>query len=557
MLGAFNVSGQQLEAARRAIDAEQYQHAGKLLKELQRTSSKAGAAYYYLGEVYMRTGNVDSARTAFKQGIRLEAKFPLNYVGLGQDALSQGNVQAARTYFEKALSLSKKRNFETPLAIANAFMNASKPDIAAALPYLQKADELDKADKAPEIFMALGNYYAAQGNLNAGLENYTKALAIDSNFSRASLQIGEMYVDGQQYALADSLLQTLAKTEPDFGPTYRIFSEMYKAQYLLDSTNTKAAKLAGEYYQRYLDATGRSFDGLLNYAQLLYDLRDFKNLEQAAGNLSGMYTSNKQKSNMMLRLQGYAAYENGRFPTALQYLNSLFIAADNAAELRADDYLYLSLTHQALRSPQLAYDNALKAIKVDATKTAALENIALAYYTARNWVKAVELYSIMKSMGAKPAKLAELNLYHGTALYFQYVEGFNKQGNASRNLLSQALALYDEALKVSPDLMVTHLWKARALYLLEDPYNPQGLMVAPYQAYIDGVERSNQPQTAATKRNIVEAYTVMANFAVRRNDKDAARNFWSKVLLLDPQYPDALAGMKSLNASVRNARKSY
>ena len=557
LLGLTDASGQQLEAAQKAIDAEKYQLAGTMLKALQRTSSKKGAAYYHLGEVYMKTGNPDSARTAFKQGIQAESKFTLNYVGLGADALNQGNAAAAKVNFDKAISLSKKRKFETPLAVANAYMNASKPDFAAALPYLKKADELDKADQSPEIYVALGNYYAGQRDLNAGLENYMRALALDSNLTRASLLIGKMYVDTREYVRGDSVLKALASAKPEYGPTYRILSEMYSAQYLSDSTNKQAATSASNYYQRYLEATGRSYDGLLNYAQLLYKLKDFKNLEKELETLSTMYTGNKRKSNAVLRLRGYAAYENGNYPAALQYLNSLFSATDNIAEIEADDYQYMSLVHQALRSPQLAYDNALKALKLDPTKTAAMENVALAYYKNKDWVKAAEHYASMKSEGAKSANLASINLYHGTALYFQYVEAYNKQGNAATNLLSQAVALYDEALKLSPELVIAHLWKARALHLLEDPYYPRGLMLASYQAYIDGSDRSDKPQTAATKRNIVEAYSVMANFATRKNDKDAARNYWNKVLLLDSQNPDALAGLKLLNGGGRNARKSY
>ena len=68
--------------------------------------------------------------------------------------------------------------------IGKAYVAAPKPDFTAALPYLQKADEMDKADKDAETFLALGDYYAAQKKNSEALQNYLRALNIDPNFTQ-------------------------------------------------------------------------------------------------------------------------------------------------------------------------------------------------------------------------------------------------------------------------------------------------------------------------------------------------------------------------------------
>jgi hypothetical protein len=72
--------------------------------------------------------------------------------------------------------------------------------------------------------------------------------------------------------------------------------------------------------------------------------------------------------------------------------------------------------------------------------------------------------------------------------------------------------------------------------------------LVPYQTYIDSTEVSKTPQTAATKRNLVEAYNVVAGFASYKNDKDKARTYWNKTLAIDPANATASAGIKSLTA---------
>jgi len=547
-------SGQELEEVRRTIDAEQYQTAKSMLKTLLGTKPKEGDLYYSLGEVYLKTGYLDSAKVIFAQGIRAAKKNPLNYAGIGQADLQAGNLAAAKINFAKAVNVSSKRKYNAHLAIGEAYTSAAQPDFNAALPYLKRADELDKSDKDAQVFLAFGNFYAAQGKYPEALEQYTKALQLDSTLLRAKVQIAGMYFKAGQPLKADSVLKAVLATNSNYGPAYRLMSDYSLQAYLNDKNNAAAAANAVANYSLYLNLTDRSFDSRLEFAKLLYAVGDYRNLERELQTLLPV-PANNWKAPVVARLSGYAAYENGNYPAAQQYLNSMFSSLADERKATADDYVYLSLTQQKLQLGDAALVSATKAIRIDSSKTVAMDHIAKSYYNARNWVKAIETFELMKQLGGKPVNAGELGLYHGTALYFRYVESFNRQEQPSQALLAQANAVFDHALRSSPDLITAHLWRARALLLMEDQQNPQGAMVPAYQAYIEAADRSSLAQTAATKRNLVEAYNAIAAFAFAKLDKEKARTYWNKALALESQDPAALAGIKSLAGPVRSGRR--
>src|SRR6202012_3142724 len=74
---------QSLDDAKKAIDAEQYQKAKSMLKNLVTTESAKDENYFYLGWVYIKQDYPDSAKTVFQKGISVNPKSALNYVGLG------------------------------------------------------------------------------------------------------------------------------------------------------------------------------------------------------------------------------------------------------------------------------------------------------------------------------------------------------------------------------------------------------------------------------------------------------------------------------------------
>src|ERR1700712_1724886 len=77
------VKAQSLDDARKAINAEQYQKAKSMLKNLTVTEASKDENYFYLGWVYLIRDDPDSAKLWFNKGIAVNPKSALNFVGLG------------------------------------------------------------------------------------------------------------------------------------------------------------------------------------------------------------------------------------------------------------------------------------------------------------------------------------------------------------------------------------------------------------------------------------------------------------------------------------------
>ncbi len=538
---------QSLNDAKKAIDAEQYQKATSMLKSLVNSQSTKGENYFNLGEVYLQTDYIDSARAVFTKGVTADPKNPLNYIGLGEADLLSNNAASAKTNFAKAVDVAKSKDYIPQLYIGKAYLSGDKPDFASALPFLQKADELDKDDKDAETFLALGDYYAYQKKNSEALQSYLRALNINPNILRAKVQIGRMYKESRAFPEAETTLKEVIAQDPNYGPAYRELSELYN-QWSFGAPDAEAkSALAIENYKKYLDLTDKSYDSRIRYAQILFYARDFKQLEEETNALASM-DPNSPKNLLVSRLRGYSAFENKNYPQALEYMNDFFSKVKDTSRIVADDYLYLGQAQLQNKQDSLAIKNIMKAVQMDSTKVEALADVAKSYYDQKNWPKAIETYTLVNKLNPNGKGSLYNNFYQGISLYFEYAAGLTAKTNPSKDLLVRADTSFKHVAKVAPTTTDAYLWSGRALNLLEDENNPQGAMLPSYQTYIDSTEVSKTPPTAATKRNLVEAYNVVAGFASYKADKEKAKLYWDKALAIDPQNATALAGIKSLTA---------
>src|SRR5579864_3609943 len=102
--------GQSLADAKKAIDAEQYQKAKSMLKNLTVTQADKDENFFYLGWVYVKQDYMDSAKAVFTKGIAVNPKSALNFAGLGAVAHVEKDNSTATTDFNMAVSLAGKKN---------------------------------------------------------------------------------------------------------------------------------------------------------------------------------------------------------------------------------------------------------------------------------------------------------------------------------------------------------------------------------------------------------------------------------------------------------------
>ncbi|SMD05008.1 Tetratricopeptide repeat-containing protein [Pedobacter nyackensis] len=546
---------QSISDAKKAIDAEQYQKASSMLKTLVKTQASKGENYYNLGEVYLRMDYVDSARAVFTQGVAAEPKNSLNYIGLGEADLISNNAASAKTNFAKAVEVSSKKDWIPQLYIGKAYIATDKPDFESALPYLQKAEELDVNDKDAETFLALGDYYALQKKNSEALQNYMRAGNINESLLRGKVQIGRMYTESRAFAESEEVLKEVIAKDPNYGPAYREIAELYMqwANQIPAEFKARAAQ-ALENYKKYIDLTDNSFESKLRYAQFLYYAKDFKTLEEVT---SALATSdpNNEKSLVVSRMRGYSAFENKNYPKSLEYMNDFFAKAKDPKRIIASDYLYLGKALAENKQDSLALMNLIKAVEMDSTNVEALADVAKRFYDAKNYPKAIETYDIVNKYNPHGKGSLYNFYYRGLAGYLLYGQGYSANTNPSKDLLVKADAAFATVLKDAPTTIDVLLWRARANNLMDSDTDPKGLKLPFYQQYLDSAEVriAKNIQPAPPVKSMIEAYNQIAGFASYKNDKAKAKLYWDKVLALDPQNATALEGLKSLTAPAPKA----
>jgi tetratricopeptide (TPR) repeat protein len=544
---------QNLSDAKKAIDAEQYAKATSMLKSLVNSQAGKGENYFSLGEVYLKNDYVDSAKAVFNKGIAADTKYALNYVGLGKAELASNNATAAKADFDKAIAAASKKDYLPYLYIGKAYVDQDKPDFTAALPMLQKADELDAADKDPETFVALGDFYAAQKKNSEALSNYLRALNMNEGLLRAKVQIGRMYKESRAFPESETQLKEVIAADPNYGPAYREIAELYMQWANFEPANFAAKSTeAITNYKKYLDLTDKSFDARLRYAQFLYYAKDFKALETETADLARLYPNN-QKALVIQRLQAYSAAEN-KNPESLKLLTDFFAKNTDTSRLIAADYLYLGKAQLLANQDSLALISITKAVAKDSTNVEALEDVGKALYNNKKYAQAADVYK--NAIKLNPNGKGSLTNYYymASANYYNYAIADQAKKNPDKKLLVEADSALAFINKTSPEFTLAYIFRGRVARYMDDQTNPKGLVIPFYQQYIDlvTVKKPELAAAPAEKRNILEAYTNLG-FAYSTTDKAKATEMFNKALAIDPANANAAAGLKQLTAPAPKA----
>ncbi|MEJ5994126.1 tetratricopeptide repeat protein [Pedobacter sp. Du54] len=548
VMGGAASFAQSLADAKKAIDAEQYQKATGMLKTLTVSDAKEGEVYFNLGNVYLALDEVDSAKAIFSKGTVADPKNALNYVGLGHADLFKKDPAAAKVNFDKAIDLGKK-DYETYMYIGKAYFELPegyKPDYEAALPYLLKADELDSKDKDPEVFIALGDYWADQISNSKAYEQYSKASDIDPNIKRVKVQVARMIKMAGGYADAEANVKKVIEADPNYGPAYRELAEIQLQWSLKDPTAEAKRTEALASYRKYLDLTDKSFDSRFRYAQFLVYAADWTALAKELPTLKT--DPSNPKSFVINRLQGYSAVDTKNFDLAVKSLNQLFAKPEDSSRIAVTDYFLLGRAYEGLGNDSLAIAYTTKGVELDTTKAEELAQIGQKLYTAGKYDKAAQV--LKKSISLKPGNINNPTNYYylGLSNYFAYSDELKAGKPGTRQYLVEADTAFAMVNILAPahDVDGAYLYRARIGKVLDNTEAPVGLAVPHYLKYIDVLTVTHPEKGAANPKALIDVYNYLASYYSVK-DKDKAIGYLNKTLALDPANAFATQNLKVLN----------
>lgn len=547
---------QDLEQAKKAIDAEQYEKAKTILKGLIKTNPDSGKNFFVLGNLYLIQKVQDSATLTYQKGLTAKNEANFNYIGLGQMDLENGDQAAATANFTKATADVRKKDFEEFLYIGRAYLNPAKPDYKKALEFLNKAKAIQPMNA--QVLLSLGDALYGDKNVNEAYSAYRNAFDADKTVLRAKLQLGVITKSSKAFAEAKTAFDNILATNPNYGPAYRELAETYYLWALNDKPKyAEYNKMAIQFYEKYMSMTDYSLDSRMRHADFLVLTKDYKALEAEATAMQKLDKVNPR----ILRYLGYSAYQNGNTDAAIQALND-FLAKDKAKVI-GRDYLYLGLakTQKALVSTPKAdgtasstvdktlFDAGIadirKGVELDPGMANELNDFGKKFFDLKLYKEAAAIYEIATTNPNSRNFLYD-NFYLGYALYF---DNANKKEGEKVDLvaLQKANVAFGNVIQSSPTTQDAYIYKARVNSLLENDAAAQAEMVKNYEDYIRVVTEKGADELAkpATKTKFVEAYNnIGIHFA--KTDKVKAKESFEKALAIDPANETALSTLKLL-----------
>ncbi len=542
MMGS-SVFAQSLADAKKALDAEQYQKAESMLKNLTQTQASNAENYFYLGWLYIKTEYPDSAKAAFNKGISMNAKSALNYAGLGAVDRLDKNTASAKSNFDKALAATDKKDNEPYVYIGKAYLLPPNPDANAAIQVLQRGVAANPKDKNPELYAALGDAYRSQLKNTQAYDNYTQALAINPKMLSAVVATGVIWKQANNYEDSEKEYRKALAIDPNYGPAYRELAETY-LRWGRNSTQAVADqkyKQAVDFYKKYLDLTDRSIDSRMHYASFLVYAQDYKALEQEANDIARLAPKNNL---LVYRYSGYAAFENKNYSAGLEALNK-FISQADPKRIIPTDYLYLGRLQVASGQDSLGINSLRKALSLDTAQVEVYDDIAKSLYNQKKYLEAGDAYKtfITKSRQATLNDYLKEGVSYLNAFKAQYYSTATPKPVADTSLLVKADSAfsYIQHHAAAPVATVA-LYQARANDLKEPSRNTsQGYAKPYYEQYIQLVT-SKGTVADADKAFLSEAYAYLGTYYEykEKNEAKASENF-TKALEADPSNKQAKA----------------
>lgn len=534
---------QDINQAKKAIDAEQFEKAKSLLKSIIKAKPSDGEANFVLGNIYLNQAIVDSAKIYYLNGLEASEKKNLNYIGLGQLDLDAKNTAAAQANFGLATKDMKRKDVNEFIYIGRAYMNSVNPDYTNAIASLKRALALEPQNAT--ALLAIGDAYYGANNQNEAYKAYRDAFTADPTLLRAKMQLGVLLKGAKSYDEAIKSFNEVIAIDANYGPVYRELAETYyKWARNKPSTRQTNYQKAIQNYEKYLSLTDYSMNSRMRHADFLILVEDYKALEKEANKMIELDKVNPR----IYRYLGYSAYENGNYDVAIKSLEDYMKVPNNKVIAKDNLYLGFAKIKKGTDAAGVVDPAAFEAGLAEIKKAVAAEPLAVEdlgdfgkeLFGKKQYTQAAAIYELSTTNTEQKNYLND-NVYYGISLYYANA---NKEKTAMDAAgLAKADAAFDRVLVASPTYDEAYLYKGRINNLLEK----DDLIIKNYQEYINKTTAKGAEELAkpATVKKVVESYNSIGA-AYANTDKAKAIEYFNKSLTLDPTNAYATQSVKAL-----------
>ncbi len=582
----INAFSQDLTSAIKLTQSERYEEAAIAFEQLIKAQPQFADNYYFYGENLMLSYKADpfsasqisvaeQAKEIFFKGVKVDSMNLINYVGLGMVVLFEtSDTVKADKYFNRVkagLPKKMKKYTDNHILIATKLATAEiwsqKPRIASSIAILNKL--LIFKINNPLIINAIGDLSLAQKDVVGALVNYNKALYFDTLDQSSFIKVGMIYLQSLNPNAAKEKFDAALEVDSTFAPVYKAYGALYNktGQYSLSKNN----------YKKFLDLSGNNIPAKVSYANSLFKAKDYAELLNIIEEIQKIDTTR----NYLNRLAGWASYDKkpADYNKALFYIESFFKNA-TPDKIILKDYLYYGRTLLRLKkdSSQIAsgLDLLLKAYELDTTDNELFSEIGNQAYTYKRFDYSEKI--IKRKIARNDASIADYltlgKVYYQTKQYGKADTTFNimiqkdstyfpayvwsantvagQDPDLSIGLAKQSYERVIEkgltdSVKYAADIFSAYNYMFSYYLFVKDKskldYN-QSLI---YAQKMKNLDPKNAVWVAQGTKNISIAYFYLATSFSLKKEYKVAKDYYNKVLEIDPANEDAKKQIVSIN----------
>lgn len=508
---------QNLKDALKYTENHQFEEAAKIYRKLIAEKPTDGSNYYHMGENMYLSERFDSAAAYFDKGIAADPANGMNYIGKGKIALNKNDEAGAKALFDKALGMIK--DGKAYMAVADAYISNQWKSMTFALECLANAEKAERNN--PNVYLLLGE--AALLNNNDGLtalNNFEKARDMEPKNPKPLIHIGQLYERARSYDLALEEYNKAMSLDTTFAPSYYKLGDLYY-QY-------GKYKEAKDYMQQYVKLS-KSLNAQVKYAKYLFLAKEY---DAAIFEIEDIMTVDPT-INILNRLLAYSQFETKDCAGAMKSIEKFMKNAETTGDkIIADDYRYYGKIVLCNTKDSLGATTAIpylkKALEMDSMKLDVYGSLFDAYFKTKDYDNAIQTY-VKKFTLVKEPMVSDI---------FKVGQAYYGKGILTKDSINfiKADSAFGIVTEKQPDFIFGYVFRARSNAQL-DPETKLGLAKPHYESVITIGGQD------VTKNKVVlyEAQYYLAYYYFVLKDKAKATEHCDLALQLNPEDKNAQA----------------
>jgi tetratricopeptide (TPR) repeat protein len=504
-----------------------------LISEIETDPSTRAETCFYLGNIYFKDNQTDSAAYYFNKGLVADPLNALNSVGLSMLKI-KSNAQAADLDFTTLIKQKQyKKDVDVYVAIANAYLFNGVLDQAVL--YQEKAKAI-KTKYAP-VYVLLGDIELAKKNVGNACSNYDMAIYYDDKCKEAYIKYARAY-KSVNTPLAIEKLNVLKSKEPSFLLVDKELADIYYT--------TNEFSKARDLYANYLKSGNSNVQDLTQYALILFLNGEFaKSLE-----VDSIGLINAPRNPALNRLAMYNNVDLKQTEKALKSADLFFNKTDDP-KFTYLDYRYYGQALRDSKQIDLAIPQFEKALQIDSTKIDLWQDISDMFSDKANYKDAIATYTKYMNLLADEKKTPDVMMKLGK-MHYGYGTEPSSDAATKKSSLQMADSIFGQIASKEPTNYRGNFWRARANSAL-DPETTLGLAKPYYEQTAALVE----PKAEADPRYnsvLVECYRYLGYYYFVKKDNANSLLYWNKILAIDANNTQAKDAIEGIN-KVMKAKK--